>query len=133
MDTLTVEQLAAILQEPKVPLLRQVLRTVGPERCAAILADTLAWEARGGMLTKDGTAAPHPGGRVLAARQRAGDAAGTPAPLLPCGAPAPEGPGTRTASHAPPGPHLGGGAGRWADTFPRRSHSETDTDRQAGA
>jgi len=65
MDTLTVEQLAAILQEPKVPLLRQVLRTVGPERCAALLADTLACEASGGMLTKDGTRRRTPGGVFL--------------------------------------------------------------------
>jgi PHAX RNA-binding domain len=62
MDTLTAEALAAILQEPKVPLLRQVLRTVGPERCAAILADTLACEASGGMVTKDGTRRRTPGG-----------------------------------------------------------------------
>lgn len=62
MDTLTGETLAAILQEPKVPLLRQVLRTVGPERCAAILADTLACEARGGMRTTDGTRRRPPGG-----------------------------------------------------------------------
>jgi hypothetical protein len=55
MDTLTAEALAEILQEPKVPLLRQVLRTVGQDRCAAILADTLTCEANGGMLTKDGT------------------------------------------------------------------------------
>jgi PHAX RNA-binding domain len=62
MDTLTVEQLAEILQEPKVPLLRQVLRTVGPERCVAILAETLTCEANGGMLTKDGTRRRTPGG-----------------------------------------------------------------------
>jgi PHAX RNA-binding domain len=62
LDTLTVETLAAILQEPKVALLRQVLRTMGPERCAAILADTLACEASGGMLTKDGTRRRTPGG-----------------------------------------------------------------------
>ena len=62
MDTLTVETLAAILQEPKVALLRQVLRTMGPERCAAILADTLACEASGGMRTKDGTRRRTPGG-----------------------------------------------------------------------
>ena len=62
MDTLTVEQLADILQEPKVPLLRQVLRTLGQDRCAAILADTLACEASGGMRTKDGTRRKTPGG-----------------------------------------------------------------------
>jgi hypothetical protein len=62
MDTLTVEQLAEILHEPKVPLLRQVLRTLGQDRCAAILADTLACEARGGMRTKDGTRRRTPGG-----------------------------------------------------------------------
>ena len=55
MDTLTVETLAEILQEPKVPLLRQVLRTLGPERCAAMLADTLRVKPTGGMLTKDGS------------------------------------------------------------------------------
>jgi hypothetical protein len=43
MDTLTVKHLAASLQEPKVPLLRQVLRTLGPERCA--LFDDYALES----------------------------------------------------------------------------------------
>ena len=62
MDTLTGETLAEILQEPKVPLLRQVLRTLGQDRCAAILADTLTSEANGGMLTKDGTRRRTPGG-----------------------------------------------------------------------
>jgi hypothetical protein len=62
MDTLTVETLAAILQEPKVPLLRQVLRTLGQDRCAALLADTLQCEAQGGMLTKDGSRRRTPGG-----------------------------------------------------------------------
>ena len=62
MDALTVEKLAEILQEPKVPLLRQVLRTLGQDRCAAILADTLSCEASGGMLTKDGTRRRTPGG-----------------------------------------------------------------------
>src|SRR4030095_4325147 len=62
MDTLTGETLAEILQEPKVPLLRQVLRTLGQDRCAAILADTLVCEASGGLLTKDGTRRRSPGG-----------------------------------------------------------------------
>ena len=55
MDALTGEQLANILQEPKVALLRQVLRTLGPDRTAAILTDTLQCEAAGGMRTKDGS------------------------------------------------------------------------------
>jgi hypothetical protein len=62
MDELTVEKLADLLQEPNVPLLRQVLRTLGQDRCAAILADTLTCEANGGMLTKDGTRRRTPGG-----------------------------------------------------------------------
>jgi hypothetical protein len=62
MDELTVEKLAEVLREPKVPLLRQVLRTLGPDRTAAILTDTLTCEANGGMLTKDGTRRRTPGG-----------------------------------------------------------------------
>src|SRR5689334_19757059 len=62
MDALTAETLAAMLQEPKVPLLSQVLRTLGQDRCAALLADTLTREANGGMRTKDGTRRRTPGG-----------------------------------------------------------------------
>src|SRR6516162_4366099 len=62
MDTVTVDTLAATLQEPKRPLLATVLRVLGQERCAAILADTLTCEASGGMLTKDGTRRRTPGG-----------------------------------------------------------------------
>ena len=62
MDTMTVDTLAATLQEPKRPLLATVLRVLGQARCAAILADTLTCEARGGMLTKDGTRRRTPGG-----------------------------------------------------------------------
>ncbi len=62
MDDLTGEQLAAVLQEPKVALLRQVLRTLGQDRTAAILTDTLQCEAAGGMRTKDGSRSRTPGG-----------------------------------------------------------------------
>src|SRR5215471_16848130 len=62
MDTVTVDTLAATLQEPKRPLLATVLRVLGQARCAAILADTLTCEASGGMLTKDGTRRRTPGG-----------------------------------------------------------------------
>jgi hypothetical protein len=61
-ETLTVDHLVTVLQEPKVTLLRQVLRTLGAERCAALLADTLTCEAHGGLLTKDGTRRRTPGG-----------------------------------------------------------------------
>ena len=62
MDALTVEKVAAVLQEPNIPLLRQVLRTLGQDRWGAILTDTLTCEAQGGMLTKDGTRRRTPGG-----------------------------------------------------------------------
>src|SRR6266849_5233364 len=62
MDAVTVDTLAEVLQEPNRPLLTQVLRTLGQDRCAAILADTLTCEANGGMLTKDGTRRRTPGG-----------------------------------------------------------------------
>src|SRR2546423_2748812 len=62
MDALTVEKLAEILQEPKAPLLRQVLRIFGPERTVAVLTDTRQCEAQGGMRTKDGSRRRTPGG-----------------------------------------------------------------------
>ena len=62
MDTLTVEKLAEVLQEPKRTLLTKVLHTLGVDRTTAILADTLQCEANGGMLTKDGTRRRTPGG-----------------------------------------------------------------------
>jgi hypothetical protein len=62
MDEVTVDTLAEALQEPKHALLLKVLRTLGQDRCAAILADTLQCEANGGMLTKDGTRRRTPGG-----------------------------------------------------------------------
>jgi len=62
MDEITVETLAQVLQEPKMALLTKVLRTLGHDRCGAILADTLQCEANGGMQTKDGTRRRTPGG-----------------------------------------------------------------------
>jgi hypothetical protein len=62
MDTVTVDTLAQALQEPKRALLLKVLRTLGQDRCVAILADTLQREATGGMLTRDGTRRRTPGG-----------------------------------------------------------------------
>src|SRR5215211_884072 len=62
MDALTVDPLAAALQEPNRSLLRQVLRVLGPDRTTALLAETLACEASGGMRTTDGTRRRTPGG-----------------------------------------------------------------------
>jgi hypothetical protein len=62
MAELTVDTLAQALQEPKRALLLKVLRTLGQDRCAAILADTLQYEDGGGMLTRDGTRRRTPGG-----------------------------------------------------------------------
>jgi len=53
MDQITAEKLAEVLQEPNLPLLRQVVRILGHDRTAAVLVDALQIEAAGGMLTKD--------------------------------------------------------------------------------
>jgi hypothetical protein len=50
LDTLTAEKLAAVLQEPNVLLLRQVLRVLGEAHCRDLLAETLTIESQGGML-----------------------------------------------------------------------------------
>ena len=65
MDTLTADTLADTLQEPNVPLLKHVLRILGPDRCAMILAEALAIEANGGMLTHAGDRRRTPGGVFL--------------------------------------------------------------------
>lgn len=62
MDTLTADMLAAVLQESEKALLAKVLRQLGQERCAAILADALAIESDGGMARKDGGGRKSPGG-----------------------------------------------------------------------
>jgi PHAX RNA-binding domain len=62
MDALTVDHLAETLQEPNRLLLRQVLRHLGQDRATTVLAEALAREANGGMVTKDGTRRRTPGG-----------------------------------------------------------------------
>ena len=76
-EPLTVERLAEALHEPNRPLLAGLLAHLGPERCAAVLAEALTCEANGGMLTTDGTRRRTPGGvfielvrRQLTVRQR---------------------------------------------------------------
>lgn len=65
IETLTAEALAQVLHEPKVWLLRRVLRVLGVERTTAVLVETLHVEAAGGMLTPDGTRRKTPGGVFL--------------------------------------------------------------------
>ena len=62
MDPVTVDQLAAALQEPNVDLLRQVLTVLGPDHTAQLLAQTLEIEAAGGMLIMNGKRRRTPGG-----------------------------------------------------------------------
>jgi hypothetical protein len=62
MEPLTVDQLAAVLQEPNVELLRQVLVVLGPDHTAELLAQTLEVEAAGGLLVTNGTRRRTPGG-----------------------------------------------------------------------
>jgi hypothetical protein len=62
MDTLTPTTLGEVLQEPEKALLARVLKMLGQERCAAILADTLTIESNGGMLTRAGDRRRTPGG-----------------------------------------------------------------------
>ena len=62
MDKVTIEHLAEVLQEPKIPLLRQLLRTLGPARTIDLLTEALQVEAAGGILTKDGSRRRTPGG-----------------------------------------------------------------------
>jgi hypothetical protein len=69
---LTVDQLADVLHEPNIPLLRQVLQVLGVDRTARLLVETLQCETTGGMLTQDGTRRRTPGGTFFhLARQQA--------------------------------------------------------------
>ena len=65
MDLWTADTLADALQEPNKPVLRQVLRILGPDRTAALLTEARQLEAAGGMLTHDGTRRRTPGGTFL--------------------------------------------------------------------
>jgi hypothetical protein len=53
MDTLTATTLAAVLDEPEVALLAEVLRVLGHDRVVDALVETLTVEAAGGRLTHD--------------------------------------------------------------------------------
>ena len=53
-ERVTAKALADVLHEPCRWLLIRALRTLGEERCVAILAEALSIENDGGMLTKAG-------------------------------------------------------------------------------
>jgi PHAX RNA-binding domain-containing protein len=100
MDHLTVAKLVQSLQESNTDLLTKVLRTLGQDRCRAILAETLTCEANGWYADQRWNAAPDPWGCLLPARQGASDQARTPGSLPPASAR----PGT--AAENPSGPDL---------------------------
>lgn len=54
-ETVTVKELATVLREPERFMLVRTLKVLGPERCIAILVETLTCEAEGGMWLKDGS------------------------------------------------------------------------------
>ncbi len=62
MESLSLMDLAEALQERNLPLLRKVRRHLGIPRTAALLAEALAVEGAGGLLTHDGTRRRTPGG-----------------------------------------------------------------------
>lgn len=71
-----VEAIASQLHEPNRRLLRKIVLVVGLERAQAFLAQTLAIEAAGGQLTRDGTRRKTPGGVFISlARAQAVDKA----------------------------------------------------------
>jgi hypothetical protein len=57
-----IKHIAATLNEPNLPLVRKVIKVLGPERTEACLQKALEIEASGGMMTKDGSRRRTPGG-----------------------------------------------------------------------
>ncbi len=60
--TITAVQIAAALAEPNLRLLQRIVARLGPDTALTFLAETLALEAAGGLLTEDGTRRRTPGG-----------------------------------------------------------------------
>ena len=55
-------QIATALAEPNLRLLQRIVARLGPDTALAFLAETLAVEAAGGLLTEDGARRRTPGG-----------------------------------------------------------------------
>jgi hypothetical protein len=63
---LTAEEIAQLLEEPNVLLIKRAIRVIGSTRVKAILERTLHTEAHGGMLTNDNSRRRTPGGTFFA-------------------------------------------------------------------
>lgn len=60
--TATAQAIATALGEPNLRLIQRIVARLGPEAALAFLAEVLAVEAAGGLLTGDGTRRRTPGG-----------------------------------------------------------------------
>jgi hypothetical protein len=63
---LTAEEIAHLLEEPNVLLIKRAIRVIGSTRVEALLEQTLHIEANGGMLTHDNSRRRTPGGTFFA-------------------------------------------------------------------
>jgi hypothetical protein len=92
---LTAEEIAQLLDEPNVLLIKKSIRVIGGTRVEALLEQALHIEANGGMLTNDNSRRRTPGGTFFALMRDAVSgkeryrlfsvAPGTPqAPVAPC-------------------------------------------------
>lgn len=99
-----VNTITTQLNEPKRYLIRQIVLVVGVERAQALFQQTLAIEAAGGQMTRDGTRRKTPGGVFISlARAQAVDKAERMC-LLDFGPPKPRSPKGRAQGAAEPEP-----------------------------
>jgi hypothetical protein len=68
---LTAQEIAELLDEPKVFLVQRAIRVIGSIRLEAILHEALRIEADGGMLTEDKSRRRTPGGTLFALMRQA--------------------------------------------------------------
>ena len=64
-ERLTARELAFVLHEQHRRLLTRIVRTLGEDRCVAILVEALTIESHGGMLTRAGDRRRSVGGVFL--------------------------------------------------------------------
>jgi hypothetical protein len=66
VTSLTAEEIAQLLEEPNVFLIKRAIRVIGGTRVKALLDQTLHTETHGGMLTEDRSRRRTPGGTFFA-------------------------------------------------------------------